>query len=41
MPALGFNLSDQEIQHLISYLRALNQKTQEEGAFLECMNPVR
>ena len=35
MPALGFNLSDQEIQHLISYLRALNQKTQAEGAFFK------
>ena len=35
MPALGFNLSDLEIQHLISFLRSLNQKTQEEGALLK------
>ena len=35
MPALGFNLSDQEIQHLISYLRSLNQKNQKEGAFFK------
>ena len=35
MPALGFNLSDQEIQYLISYLRALNHKTQAEGALFK------
>ena len=35
MPALGFNLSDLEIQHLISFLRSLNQKTQEDGALLK------
>ena len=35
MPALGFNLSDQEIQYLISFLRTLKQKTQAEGALLK------
>ena len=35
MPALGFNLSDQEIQYLISYLRTLKQKTQAEGALFK------
>ena len=36
MPALGFNLSDQEIRNLISYLRSLNQqKNQKEGAFFK------
>ena len=35
MPALGFNLSDQEIQYLISYLRSLNPQNHKEGALLE------
>ena len=35
MPALGFNLSDQEIQYLISYLRSLNLQNHKEGALLE------
>ena len=34
MPALGFNLSDQEIRNLISYLRSLNQQNQLRNPFV-------
>ncbi len=35
MPALGFNLTEQEIQDLISYLRDLKQKTSSEGSLFK------
>ena len=35
MPALGFNLTDQDLHNLIAYLRALKLKAPADGAFLE------
>ena len=35
MPALGFNLTDQDLHNLIAYLRALKLKAPADGAFFE------
>ena len=39
MPALGFNLTDQELRNLITYLRKLMLKPSANGAFLEKSTP--
>ena len=39
MPALGFNLTDQELRNLITYLRELKLKPSGNGAFFEKSTP--
>ncbi|MEC9219865.1 MAG: cytochrome c, partial [SAR324 cluster bacterium] len=40
MPALGFNLTDRDVNNLIAYLRALKPKTSIDGAFFKKQIPL-